>query len=289
MSVQVQPQTKKNAAIGSSNVTTPALLDRFEVKYTIPFSMIDPMVKFILPYCSYDKYSALSPDNFYTINSLYFDTPDYLFLRQRMLKAEKRFNMRIRSYGENPTFPYFLEIKQRIGDIVRKTRARTDDPDFTRYFTADGGIRPPCDDAKTEKHTEMFYRTAFKYNAQPAVLVQYRRLAFFSNIDEYARVTFDRDLHYMPQNIISPIPNNQLMCPCEPPSNSDFSSYVILELKCYTSYVPLWMVDFTRAFNLRKVGFSKYSTCLRPVLSRHTLEGLYRNPSRQSLDFVPEI
>lgn len=283
----VDTQEKKTS--GVSTVTTPSLLDRFESKYAIPFEMVKPIAQFIAPYCSHDKYSALSSDSFYKINSLYFDTPDFLLLRQRMLKAEKRFNMRIRCYGDDPSFPYFLEVKQRIGDIVRKTRAKTEDPDFAKYFSISPELRPRSDDSKNESHADLFYRTAFKYNARPVVLVQYRRQAFFSNYDEYARVTFDIDLRYMAQSEYDPLPVRDLMFPCDVQTGYENAGYAILELKCYTSFVPLWMIDLVRAFNLQRTGFSKFSTCLKAVFSRHSQDGLYsRRPSIQCRKFFPE-
>lgn len=285
--VELETRTSKNPVV--STVTTPALLDRFESKYTIPIQLVEPIIQFILPYCSYDKYSALSPDKYYKINSLYFDTPDFLFLRKRMLKAEKRFNMRIRCYGDEPTFPYFFEIKQRIGDIVRKTRAKIDDPEYARYFFATKELPPPLEDPKSSKHRDLFYHTAFRYNAQPVVLVQYRRQAFFSNYDEYARVTFDINLRYKAQNDYYPLPVEEAMVPCDLAMGTDNCSYAILELKCYTSFVPLWMVDLVRAFNLQRTGFSKFSTCLRGVFSRYSPDGLTdRSKSSMFEDFFPE-
>ncbi|MFP4417526.1 MAG: VTC domain-containing protein [Chitinispirillaceae bacterium] len=261
------------------SVETPALLDRFEAKYTIPYSMIDPVVRFIKPYCSYDKHSVLSPDGFYKVNSLYFDTPDYLFLRKRMLKTERRFNMRVRSYGDDPHLPYFFEIKQRIGDNVRKTRGRVDDPDYEQYFKTASKAIPPTGDAKNTEYTDLFFRTYHRYNAGPVVLVQYRRMAFFSNYEEYARVTLDIDLRYMEPEGFAPVPNEGRMCHCDVQKTYDRYSSVILELKCYTSFVPLWMVDLVRTFNLQRTGFSKFSTCLLPIFSRYSLDGLGRSPA----------
>jgi hypothetical protein len=45
---------------------------------------------------------------------------------------------------------------------------------------------------------------------------------------------------------------------------------VVLELKCYTSSVPAWMVDMIRYFNLQRRSFSKYLT------GASELFGLYR-------------
>lgn len=190
----------------------PNMLERYELKYTIPFSMIEPMEQFIKPYCSYDNYSTLSTktDNFYKVNSLYFDTPEFLFLRKRMMKEENRFNMRIRSYGDEPVAPYFLEIKQRRSDTVRKFRAKCDD-----IFLKELGniqLKPShfSTSEKEYKNQELFYNTLQTYHANPVVLVQYMRKAFISDVDDYARVTFDRSLRYMPQNAFTYIHTKQI-------------------------------------------------------------------------------
>ena len=243
--------TEVEQKIGVSTAVTPSLLNRYEAKYLIPFSMIGPIVEFIKPYCSYDKYSALSEDRFYKVNSLYFDTPDYLFLHQRIYKAEKRFNMRIRSYGDHPVMPYFFEIKQRLGDIIRKIRAKIDDPDYAELFNRSGVEIRDGEDQKNELHRELFYRTASKYNAAPVVLVQYRRQAF-STCDDYARVTFDIDIHAMEKVMILYRRRERFSVAVQ---GFDGERNVILELKCFKDSVPSWMIDLIRAFQLQREGF----------------------------------
>jgi hypothetical protein len=257
----------------------PVVLERYEAKYTIPFNMIDEISRFVAPYCSLDKYSELATDRFYTINSLYFDTPAFLFLRQRMYKVEKRFNMRIRSYGDNPQPPYFLEIKQRRGDVIRKLRATVNEPDLKAMVEGYETAPPPQADKKQQCNRRTFCRTVHDYNARPVVLVQYRRKAFISNCDDYARVTFDIGLRYMPRNDYNLQPNENEMIPCDTQGCFDSGCCVILELKCYAASVPLWMIDLVRAFQLNRRGFSKYSNCIRPLLDRYRSEGVFSRES----------
>ena len=71
------------------------------------------------------------------------------------------------------------------------------------------------------------------------------------------------------------------MFPCNVESGFDGGSFAVLELKCYTAFVPLWMVDLVRAFNLQRTSFSKYSTALRNVFSRDRNDGMFsRSPAR---------
>jgi hypothetical protein len=257
----------------------PSVLERFEAKYTIPFSMIDDISAFITPYCSLDKYSEKSPDLFYRINSLYFDTPHFYFLQQRMRKAERRFNMRIRSYGDHPVLPYFFEIKQRSGDVIKKYRAQTDDADLKGQLEAPVRQRFDDEDDRNYSNRELFARTAHRYNARPVVLVQYRRKAYFSEYDDYARVTFDIGLRYLPQTEYCVLPCEGDMTPCDLQTCFDGGSNTILELKCYTAYVPLWMIDLVKAFNLKRRSFSKYANCVRPAYTRFDSAGAFlRDP-----------
>jgi SPX domain protein involved in polyphosphate accumulation len=259
----------KSAAIQAASLS----LERYEAKYTIPLAMIEPISRFIAPYCSLDSFSARTVDQFYTINSLYFDTPAHLFLRQRLLKVEKRFNVRIRSYGDDPQPPYFLEIKQRRGDVIRKLRAKVN-ADNLRMVVE--GYEPA---QSADDNRRIFCRTVHDYNAHPIVLVQYRRKAYVSDCDDYARVTFDVGLRYAPCSEYDPRPSQREMIPCDTQSCFDSGCSVILELKSYTAYVPLWMIDLVRTFELYRRGFSKYANCVGPLLERYSGEGMFLRES----------
>jgi SPX domain protein involved in polyphosphate accumulation len=251
---------------------TPQVLERYELKYTIPWDMVEPMSKFIEPYCSLDEYSEKSPDMFYIVNSLYFDSPNYHFYNNKENECLERFNMRIRSYGANPQPPYFLEIKKKRRDIIKKYRAKIFETDVKKAVDirwSHSGNKKPRD--KNTKNADYFRHLHFVYGAEPKVLVQYRRKAYFSNFDEYARVTFDiglRSMEFSNDNYI-PHPVEELMYPADYQNIFDIGASVILELKCYTSYVPLWMMDLIRTFDLRQRGFSKYQNCLFKVLEKY--------------------
>ena len=244
------------------------VLERYELKFTVPWQRVDAMCDFISPYCQPDKHSALSGDGFYQVNSLYFDTPEYLFLRNRLNGLENRFNMRVRTYGPKPVLPYFLEVKQKRGDIIRKYRARIKDPDLAKVLDhavpADGCL---VSEGEAE-NAALFRRLAHTYNAQPVLMTSYRRRAFFSECDDYARVTFDVGLRFKPLTEYHPFDVGDDLAPSDVEGIFDEGASVILELKCYSQYVPLWMVDMIRCFDLRRRGFSKYSAGAAQVFQR---------------------
>jgi hypothetical protein len=253
----------------SGTAKTPPVLDRREAKYTVPTAMIGPIEEFIAPYCEPDKYSKREPDGFYTVNSLYFDTPGYLFLRTRMARSETRFNMRMRSYGDHGAPPYFLEIKRKRGDMVRKYRGEAGARQL-RWLRH--GEFPDTDETAAQDrdsvNRKLFYTIAHTYNAGPKVFTQYRRKAYFSVYERYARVTFDIRLRYAPQQSYDMAPHEKKMTGYDMETIFDPGADVVLELKCYASAVPVWMIDLVRTFGLQRRGFSKYISAMEPVFRR---------------------
>lgn len=252
---------------GESQKGLPPLIERFEMKFTIPSSMVEPISNFASVYCSPDKYSQQSDSGYYKVNNLYFDSPEYLFLRMRLASVQNRFNMRVRSYGDEAGMPYFMEIKQKTGQIIKKYRAIVTQPDWYRVFTEPGfESHDESNDQLEIRNRDLFERMIYSYNASPKVLTQYIRNAWVSDVDDYARVTFDRELKYTPESEYNLVPDDDLMVSCDPETVFDPDCSVVLELKCYSAFVPLWMIDLIRYFDLQRRSFSKYMTGVREVL-----------------------
>lgn len=258
---------------GPAKIGKPApMLERYELKYTIPADQVEEIADFAKAYCHSDRYSAASPDGYYQVNSLYLDSPDFFFLRQRLDGSENRFNMRVRSYGQRPQLPYFLEVKQKRGDIVRKYRARILEGDLEHALDPGADLAGMLADPREAASAALFRRLAHAYNAAPVAMTSYRRKAYFSHCDEYARVTFDAALRFMPQREYRPLEVSELLAPSDQETWFDEGTSVILELKCHSRQVPLWMVDMIRRFQLRRRGFSKYSAALAQVFRSHAFD-----------------
>lgn len=253
-------------------------LERYELKYTIPRNMVDEISQFARAYCHLDRYSEMSEDGFYQVNSLYLDSPEFYFLKQRLNGAEKRFNMRVRTYGPQPTLPYFLEIKHKSKEIIRKYRATIKHDDLAAILDPAFDEKPFLKDAREAKNASLFKRLAFEHNAAPVAMTSYRRKAFFSHCDDYARLTFDIGLRAMAQSAYDPLTVPDTLAPTDLEERFDEGTSVILELKCFTQHVPLWMVDLIRTFDLKRRGFSKYTAGLAQVFRTYQ----YDNASRLS-------
>lgn len=234
------------------------MLERFELKYMIPMEMVEPISEFAGVYCLPDNYSEQSSSGFYRVNSLYIDSPGFLFLKMRIDDVPNRFNMRVRSYGDEPELPYYLEIKQKQGGIIKKFRASVMDETWYRAYTEPGFIGTPCDNVIEDVNRQLFERLVYTYNAAPKILTQYYRKALISEVDDYARITFDTALKFREETDFRPVPGEEPMVSYDHPMAFEPGCNVILELKCYTSSVPVWMIDLIRYFNLQRRSFSKY-------------------------------
>ena len=247
----------------------PQLIQRYEAKFVIPERMIGPISEFASVYCSLDTYSQRTANNFYRVNNLYFDTPNYTFLKNRMDGIENRFNMRIRLYSDTAAIPCIFEIKQKQVNFIKKYRATIYDKNWHRLFNVQDYRPHKHEENSTDSSKNLFLRLAYSYNATPKILSQYMRKAYVSDVDEYGRVTFDTDLQYQHAEGYSLLPDKNKMVPLDNETLFDSECNVVLELKCYSTLVPLWMVDLIRYFDLKRRNFSKYVTGITNVLQQY--------------------
>lgn len=243
----------------------PSLLERYELKYLIPEEMVEPISSFVSAYCDLDYYSEKQRDGYYPINSLYFDSPCFIFLRRRLHRLPSRYNLRIRSYGSSDGLPCFFEVKHKKNKQIRKYRARIEDKGWAERFTFPGYHEENAGQEKNAAMAQLFRHLALSNNASPKILTQYKRKAFISNVDDYARVTFDKALKYQARSAYNLLPGPEAMINYDDSTIFDPGAGIILELKCYTSSVPLWMLDLIRCFNLKQGRFSKYAAGMAAV------------------------
>ncbi len=268
--------------------TIPPVLERYELKYVIPGSLIEPISDFLTPYCVLDSHSEGQEGGFYPVNSLYLDSPGFRFLKLRMGGADRRFNMRVRSYGDGCEGPYFAEIKYRTPNSISKYRSAVQTSDWPRFLLTNQVGSGVCS-AKEQMSQDLFLRLAESYAIEPKIFTCYKRRAFLSVIDDYARVTFDINLRYRVQSparcslpfLLSPGPDclnydTHDTFGDEPWHTDD----VVLELKTTAGIVPIWMMELIRRFELKRVGFSKYMNS--SLMSRYDDGTLYMPFDRAS-------
>jgi SPX domain protein involved in polyphosphate accumulation len=255
MSVAKKGNTSEAAA------ASPLFFERYELKYQIPYRLVDPISKFVSAYCDMDYYSQISSDGFYRINSLYLDSPQLSFFENKENLLPHRMNMRIRSYGDQPEKPYYFECKEKKFDFVKKRRAKVMTDSIQSVI--EGTNSPDEVDQGSLKNLNHFLNIVSLYNAVPQVLTQYRRRAFLSNCEDYVRVTFDIDMKCKSESEYNIWPNQRDMYNYDVADifDSDYESLAVLELKC-ESRLPMWFLDLIRLFELERGSFSKYGNSL---------------------------
>ena len=238
-------------------------LDRHEAKYVIPRSLVPEIREFIRPFCNPDPHGEGDPPE-YTITTLQLDSPDLALHHAKDSEALNRFKLRARTYGEPGSSPVFVEIKRKIRGTVVKSRARVPFEAWSRRLIHDRRLSL---DFKSDQEAVAFLefvRLAREIDARPVVLVRYTRESYFSTIEHYARVTFDRNLLYQPTDSWTSWGRGGRwfhMDSCLSQNKGYQFSGVVMELKT-TSDAPHWMMDLVVQFNLARTGNCKYSTAV---------------------------
>ncbi|MBN2574696.1 MAG: polyphosphate polymerase domain-containing protein [Deltaproteobacteria bacterium] len=246
----------------AAHLTSIDIPDRYEFKYLIPERQVDAIRRAIEPFCTLDPHSARDPSGQYGIQSLYLDTPNRDLYRISREKRARRWKARVRAYDGSDTV--FLEIKNKDHDMVKKPRARVPAEGWAERVL--GRLRPDATQAE-----RLFRQRVERYRLVPTLMVRYRREAWLSIVDSYARVTLDRVVVCQPWDdwSLGADPRNWVALDSER-SMWGVPSGVVLELKCLRA-VPRWLSSLTRLAGLPRTRYSKYCKGVERLFARDTL------------------
>ena len=230
---------------------------RFEFKYYLPKRIADKIIPALLSHLKWDNYAIKSDDNFYQVNSLYFDSPNYACFWDKESGVAKRKKLRLRFYGESLTdnSHVFIEIKRKHDALVTKDRlklkaADCDNKNLTKRLK---GLLD-LDKENAFLHELIWF---IKSNSlRPKLFITYKRKALVGKRDSKLRVTFDYDIRTMRMNRL----DNR----CKK-LKSVFPDGVVLEIK-YNNVLPAWLHKIICQYQLDRIAFSKYCNSLRKVL-----------------------
>ena len=238
---------------------TAELIERYEAKYRIPPDLVAPIREAIQARCVPDE---AGENGVYRIVSLYLDDAARTLYYETQDRAPRRYKLRIRRYSSGPVH---LEVKRRIKGVISKLRVAVSSVIWPAAFHD-----PRLLDRLSEKKRKTAYdfvNRCLLLDAQPAALVRYRREAWVSTLDDYARITFDSQIEgRRPDGWHIPFADDpSRWLPVDHASRFGIGqSGVVLELKC-TALVPLWISDIVHRFKLFRTSFSKYSSALEAV------------------------
>lgn len=191
----------------------------------------------------------------YSITSLYYDSPDYRCYREKVEWLKYRRKLRIRYYESNkqlqPEDIVFVEIKQRFDRVTQKRRVP-----MTR---ANACIL--CNERKVPDHApedatviQEILTFIYEYDLQPTCTTSYFRQARVGDDrDPGLRITYDTNIRERHRDLdLASKQIGQVMIPL---------NQAIMEIKI-NEHMPLWITELITKYDLTLVRVSKYCKAL---------------------------
>ncbi len=221
---------------------------RYEFKYLLSGARRDAVLSALERRMERDAHSAA--DGSYWVRSMYFDTVDFAYHREKESGLHYRYKFRIRSYGAGTKSPVFLELKGKYDNLVFKHRQNLAAEGLAEALEAGTGAM--CDFVTGSGQCSdvglHFAADCFRRRLSPSLVVDYRRAAFENRANPDFRATMDSDARAWrarrngaPTGI--------------PREISPFFS--ILEIK-FRYRMPSWFHKLVQNMNLVRISFSKF-------------------------------
>lgn len=243
---------------------------RYELKYILDEQRAVAVANYARNFLRPSEHNDGGPVVGHPVISLYLDSPDFFLFRQTETGHKNRIKLRIRFYDNQWKRPAFLEIKRRVGDVIRKDRAMIS-RDGVRELL-DGGWPHPSHWPRVAALAhgkrridvyDQFWRLGMRLRAQGIIYVSYVREILESPVDDELRVTFDRQVRGTLYD-----GSGRLAAPAQgfapPVGRAPYflsKDSVVLELK-FDDRAPGWMYDMVRIFNLQRQPMCKYCACV---------------------------
>jgi len=230
------------------------IIERYEFKYLVPTRLAPAIRDAALATGKIDKYA--NPDGTYRIRSLYLDTDRYDLYWANQREQGDRFKARIRIYPGKPS-PVFLEIKRRVLDVIVKSRAAVPMATWREVLACKEAALAALSPS-ARKGAMKFIGPYERHHLRPAMLIEYEREAYISEIDSYARLTFDRKIVVQPKDELDLDADPQAWRAVDHTAQTRTQEPIsVLELK-FERRPPGWMTALVRRLELVRYSFSKY-------------------------------
>ncbi|HLQ39343.1 MAG TPA: polyphosphate polymerase domain-containing protein [Tetragenococcus sp.] len=159
------------------------VFERKEKKYLMRQDQFEAFFSELQNFMAVDEYGL------HTIQSLYFDTKDYQFIKRSVEKPIYKEKFRIRSYGyADCDHTLYVEIKKKVNGIVYKRRLPLN---YQEFMTWKLSQRFPACLTQNQIGQEIQWLFLLHPDLSPKVLISYDRLSLSDANDENFRVTFD--------------------------------------------------------------------------------------------------
>ena len=223
---------------------------RIEVKFLLSKEQYENIKDELFNHVKLDEYGKS------TIQSLYYDTKNDLFVRRSMEKPLFKEKLRLRSYGlAKMDSKLYLEIKRKYDGVVYKRRIGVTQKEADLYIS--GSIIPTSQIGK-----EILYMKRFYKDLEPKMLLIYDRCAYKEDNSDL-RITIDENIRYRTNNLdlTYSLDGNKLFD----------DEYYLMEIK--TAYAfPLWLTKLLSNNKIYKTSFSKYGKAYLKELENENKE-----------------
>ncbi len=254
--------------------TAIATFKRHEKKYLITKAVRDELMPLLLEHMELDEYCLGGKE--YRIYSIYYDTVNHDVIRANSQGMSYKEKMRIRSYYPHnaPDDTVFMELKKKCNGIGNKRRIKLKNREVAP-FVKDGVLPETKDYLSSQVARELAY--FLKVNrVQPALYVQYDRLALFGKEDKDFRITFDRNVRVRREHFaFGEREEDELLLPDDP---------FIMEIKILGA-MPLWLSRLLSEKEIYSRGFSKYGVKYRRDAEQKKLVYALEDKNGEAVDF----
>lgn len=244
------------------------IFKRYELKFMMTKAQRDQVLQVMKTYMDPDPHGKS------TIQSLYFDTPEFLLVRRSMEKPLYKEKLRLRSYGvATEDTEVFMELKKKYDSVVYKRREGMTEREAGSY------IQTHVSPRESQIFKEIDYTLEQYKGLKPTVLLSYDREAYYAKDDHDFRMTFDENILWRDYDV-------DLKKGIYGTNVID-SNLVLMEVKVAAA-IPLWLVRLMNELGISKTSFSKYGTAYQAILARDagvefapvTLENRYVQEAR---------
>lgn len=247
-------------------------LARYEFKYAVRPDQLEAIRRVLRMYCVPDGYYPPEKNGWYSVDTLYFDSPDWRIFRAAENQELVRTKLRVRYYPDSPGSVAKIEVKRRIKDQITKTSTVVAGDGWSRWMDSATDHTPLPPGAR--QSLESFLTLQRFLDVRPRILIRYQRQAFRGIYEDYVRVTFDREMCTQPMERYNLTGDARLWQPIDDGRSIGMSGHLLMELK-FRSRPPIWMTDMVCRMGLIRQGFSKYSTAVRrQTMGWHSLRDL---------------
>lgn len=227
---------------------------RYELKYLLTAEQKDILREHISGYLQPDSYGRS------TICNIYYDTPDYLLIRNSIERPVYKEKLRLRSYGTAaPDSIVFAELKKKYQDVVYKRRISAPEQAAVNYLA--GGEK--TEESQISREIDSFMK--FYGQPSPKMFISYEREAFFSKDDPGLRVTFDENILWRQEDLSL----------CSGPYGQPVlgRGMTLMEIKTGAA-IPLWLARELSQGKIYKTSFSKYGNAYKAAMTAKTSGGI---------------